>query len=279
MGFQRQDTRCHKRNFNHCDIVTHYILTKTSSLSFEFLINKEEKIAPESCENIVSDFFCDKMQIFVVPREASNIKTLDIDPSYPVKVIKAFIDLRLGINSSQQRWAIVESKKSPNWVGRIETSIFNVLKPLFDKIMPNPGRKKDFQEKLNTYILPHCPVGFLGTLLSANLSLRLFEEKKTFTIASMFIGFCLGYQLSASVFNNMLSKSVTVLGKADKFPQSVDINLSETVEDIRKNILKKKDIPIEDQIFIIVQDYDHGLRGLLELMYSRSPNKDVHTPI
>ena len=219
------------------------------------------------------------MQIFVVTREASNIKTLDIDPSYPVKVIKAFIDLRLGINSSQQRWAIVESKKSPNWVGRIETSIFNVLKPLFDKIMPNPGRKKDFQEKLNTYILPHCPVGFLGTLLSANLSLRLFEEKKTYTIVSMFIGFCLGYQLSASVFNYTLSKSVTVLGKADKFPQGVDINLSETVEDLRNNILKKKDIPIEDQIFIVAQDYDHGVRGLLELMYSSGPNKDVHTPL
>jgi len=41
------------------------------------------------------------MQIFVVTREASKVKTLDIDTSDSIEVIKAFIDLKIGVESSQ----------------------------------------------------------------------------------------------------------------------------------------------------------------------------------
>ena len=53
------------------------------------------------------------MQIFLVTREASKVKTLDIDKSDTIEVVKNFIDLRFGINSSQQRWAVMESEKIP----------------------------------------------------------------------------------------------------------------------------------------------------------------------
>ena len=109
-------------------------------------------------------------------------------------------------------------------------------------------------------------MGLLGALATANLTLRLFEEKKIYTIFALVIGFGLGFQLSSSFFNHTMSRTLMVIRQADKVPKPMDIDPTDTIENVKKCILKNKDIPLDQQVFVIVQDYDHGIPGLLDLL-------------
>ena len=84
------------------------------------------------------------MQIFVVTREASKVKTLDIDTSDSIEVIKAFIDLKIGVESSQQRWAVMESEKIPSWLGRLGSTIYNMVGSVSDMVGIPIGKKNNF---------------------------------------------------------------------------------------------------------------------------------------
>ena len=88
------------------------------------------------------------MQIFVVTREASKVKTLDIDTSDSIEVIKAFIDLKIGVESSQQRWAVMESEKIPSWLGRLGSTIYNMVGSVSDMVGIPIGEKTTFKRKL-----------------------------------------------------------------------------------------------------------------------------------
>jgi len=52
----------------------------------------------------------------------------------------------------------------------------------------------------------------------------------------------------------------------DKVPKPMDIDPTDTIENVKKCILKNKDIPLDQQVFVIVQDYDHGITGLLDVL-------------
>ena len=109
-------------------------------------------------------------------------------------------------------------------------------------------------------------MGLLGALATANLTLRLFEEKKIYTTFALFIGFGLGFQLSSSLFNHTMSRKLMVIRQVDKVPKPMDVDPTDTIENVKKCILKNKGIPLDQQVFVIVQDYDHGIPGLLDIL-------------
>ena len=110
------------------------------------------------------------MQIFVVTREASKVKTLDIDTSDSIEVIKAFIDLKIGVDSSQQRWAVMESEKIPSWLGRLGSTIYNMVGSVSDMVGIPIGKKTTFKRKLGETFAQNT---------KTNVKIRYLGEQKT----------------------------------------------------------------------------------------------------
>ena len=63
-----------------------------------------------------------------------------------------------------------------------------------------------------------------------------------------------------------MSRTLMVIRQVDKVPKPMDIDPTDTIENVKKCILKNKDIPLDQQVFVIVQDYDHGIPGLLDVL-------------
>ena len=57
-----------------------------------------------------------------------------------------------------------------------------------------------------------------------------------------------------------------VIRQVDKVPKPMDIDPTDTIENVKKCILENKGIPLDQQVFVIVQDYDHGIPGLLDVL-------------
>ena len=118
------------------------------------------------------------MQIFVVTREASKVKTLDIDTSDSIEVIKAFIDLKIGVESSQQRWAVMESEKIPSWLGRLGSTIYNMVGSVSDMVGLPIGKKTTFKRKLGETFAQNTKTNVKIRYLGEQKKLKSYIKKK-----------------------------------------------------------------------------------------------------
>ena len=101
--------------------------------------------------------------------DARKVKTLDIDTSDSIEVIKAFIDLKIGVESSQQRWAVMESEKIPSWLGRLGSTIYNMVGSVSDMVGIPIGKKTTFKRKLGETFAQNT---------KTNVKIRYLGEKK-----------------------------------------------------------------------------------------------------